>query len=103
VEPGTGNGNAAECVNGVSVVKFSRQPTDETIDRSKPGRNPWRSTKRRRKEMLKKLMAKMQNEEGQGLVEYALILVLISVVCVVALGLLGTSVNGVFTTITGSL
>jgi pilus assembly protein Flp/PilA len=53
--------------------------------------------------MLKKLMAKMQNEEGQGLVEYALILVLISVVCVVALGLLGTSVNGVFTTITGSL
>ena len=53
--------------------------------------------------MLKKLMAKMQNEEGQGLVEYALILVLISVVCVVALGLLGTSVNGVFTRITGSL
>jgi pilus assembly protein Flp/PilA len=53
--------------------------------------------------MLKKLMAKMQNEEGQGLVEYALILVLISVVCVVALGLLGTSVNGVFTTITASL
>ena len=31
--------------------------------------------------MLKKLMAKMQNEEGQGLVEYALIIVLVSIAC----------------------
>jgi pilus assembly protein Flp/PilA len=46
--------------------------------------------------MLQKLMAKMQNEEGQGLVEYALIIVLISIVCVVALGVLGTRVNSVF-------
>jgi len=49
--------------------------------------------------MLKKLMAKMQNEEGQGLVEYSLIVVLISVVSVVALGVLGVSVNSVFTAI----
>jgi pilus assembly protein Flp/PilA len=49
--------------------------------------------------MFKKLMAKMQNEQGQGLVEYALILVLISVVCVIALGILGVSVNSVFTEI----
>jgi pilus assembly protein Flp/PilA len=51
--------------------------------------------------MLKKLMAKMQNEEGQGLVEYSLIVVLISVVSVVALGVLGVSVNSVFTEING--
>jgi pilus assembly protein Flp/PilA len=51
--------------------------------------------------MLKKLMAKMQNEEGQGLVEYSLIVVLISVVSVVALGVLGVSVNSVFTAING--
>ena len=51
--------------------------------------------------MLKKLMAKMQNEEGQGLVEYSLIIVLISVVCVAALTTLGVTVNGVFTTING--
>ena len=53
--------------------------------------------------MLKKLMAKMQNEEGQGLVEYSLIIVLVSIAAVVTLGILGTTVSGVFTTITGSL
>jgi len=42
---------------------------------------------------------KMRNEEGQGLVEYSLILVLISVVCIVALRALGVSVDGVFQTI----
>jgi len=53
--------------------------------------------------MLKKLMAKMQNEAGQGLVEYALIIVLISIVCVAALSLLGDQINIVFTNITGTL
>jgi pilus assembly protein Flp/PilA len=53
--------------------------------------------------MLKKLMAKMQNEEGQGLVEYALIIVLVSIAAIITLGTLGTTVSGVFTTITGSL
>jgi pilus assembly protein Flp/PilA len=60
-------------------------------------------TPRRRKEMLKKLMAKMQNEEGQGLVEYALIIVLVSIAAIVTLTLLGGTVSGVFTTITDSL
>jgi pilus assembly protein Flp/PilA len=53
--------------------------------------------------MLKKLMAKMQNEEGQGLVEYALIIVLVSIVVITALSLLGTEVSSVFSTITTSL
>jgi len=53
--------------------------------------------------MLKKLMAKMQNEEGQGLVEYALIIVLVSIAAVATLTILGTTVSGVFTTIVGSL
>ena len=53
--------------------------------------------------MLKKLMAKLQNEEGQGLVEYALIIVLVSIACIVALGLLGTQVSTVFSNITTSL
>ena len=35
--------------------------------------------------MLKKLMAKMQNEEGQGLVEYALIIVLVSIAAIATL------------------
>jgi len=53
--------------------------------------------------MLKKLMAKMQNEEGQGLVEYALIIVLVSIAAIITLTALGVKVSGVFTTITTSL
>ena len=53
--------------------------------------------------MLKKLMAKLQKEEGQGLVEYALIIVLVSIVVIGALSLLGTQVGLVFTDITGTL
>ena len=44
-----------------------------------------------------------EREEGQGLVEYALILVLVSIAAVGTLTILGGSVSGVFTTITGSL
>jgi pilus assembly protein Flp/PilA len=35
----------------------------------------------------------MQNEEGQGLAEYGLILALIAVVCIGALELLGTGIS----------
>jgi pilus assembly protein Flp/PilA len=41
--------------------------------------------------------------EGQGMVEYALILVLVSIVAIVALRLLGTKVTGVFGDITSGL
>ncbi len=44
-----------------------------------------------------------EREEGQGLVEYALILVLVSIVSIAALTLLGTTISDVFDTITGVL
>ncbi len=44
-----------------------------------------------------------REDEGQGMVEYALILVLVSVVAIVTLRVLGTSVAGVFTDITGEI
>ncbi len=44
-----------------------------------------------------------EREEGQGLVEYALILVLVSVVAIIALGALGLKVSGVFDTITNAV
>jgi pilus assembly protein Flp/PilA len=78
------------------VLKFSREPTEATLDGSNPGRGPWQPKKRRSKEMLKILMAKMQNEEGQGLVEYALIIVLVSVALIGALGLLKGGISGAF-------
>ena len=43
------------------------------------------------------------SKEGQGLVEYALILVLVSIAAVVTLTALGAKVTTVFTTVTGAL
>lgn len=42
-------------------------------------------------------------EEGQGLVEYALILVLIAVVVIGALTLLGQNINGMFESLAGTI
>lgn len=44
-----------------------------------------------------------REEEGQGLVEYALIIVLVSIASIAALTLLGTTVASVFSTITAAL
>jgi len=45
--------------------------------------------------MLTMFFAKLRSEEGQGLAEYALILVLVAIVCIGALIYLGTGINGV--------
>ncbi|HEX6290744.1 MAG TPA: Flp family type IVb pilin [Herpetosiphonaceae bacterium] len=50
--------------------------------------------------MLRNFFAR---EEGQGLVEYALILVLIAIVVIAILTLLGQQVSSVFETINGAL
>ena len=44
-----------------------------------------------------------RDEEGQGLVEYALILVLVSVVCIIILTTVGSQANNVFSKISSSL
>lgn len=48
---------------------------------------------------LKSFMAQLQREAGQGLAEYALIIVLVSIAVVAALGLVGGEITSVFTTI----
>jgi pilus assembly protein Flp/PilA len=53
--------------------------------------------------MLKKFSEMVRDEKGQALAEYGLILALIAVICVAALGLLGTNVMGTLTTIAGAL
>lgn len=54
--------------------------------------------------MLQYLLTYLQaREEGQDLVEYALIIVLIAIAVVAALGLLGDEINAVFTQITDAL
>lgn len=44
-------------------------------------------------------MLYLPHEEGQGLVEYALILVLVAVVVIVILAILGPSIGNVFSNI----
>jgi pilus assembly protein Flp/PilA len=55
------------------------------------------------KKLVKKLREFMGNEEGQGLVEYALIIALVAIVCIVALTLLGNRVSNTYTNIAGPL
>ncbi len=45
----------------------------------------------------------MRQDEGQDLLEYALLVALIAVVAVGAVTAAGTTVKGIFTTITGQL
>lgn len=54
--------------------------------------------------MLKNLVKKFRNrEEGATMVEYGLMLALIAVVCIVAVGLIGTNLNTMFTNIANAL
>jgi len=53
--------------------------------------------------MLEYIQAVRSREEGQALVEYALILSLVSVVSIVALGAVGTGVTNILNSIAGSL
>jgi pilus assembly protein Flp/PilA len=48
-------------------------------------------------------LAKMRGEEGQALVEYALIVSLIAVVSIAALTLAGTSISGILNSIAGNV
>ena len=52
---------------------------------------------------LKDFLGKFSREEGQGLVEYALILVLIAIVVIVALRATGVRISEIFAQITGAL
>lgn len=48
-------------------------------------------------------MLYLPNEEGQGLVEYALILVLVAIVVIVILALLGPAIGNVFSQIVNAI
>jgi pilus assembly protein Flp/PilA len=54
-------------------------------------------------ELVLRLVARLQSEEGQALAEYGLILALIAVVCIAALTVLGLAVSGQLNTIAGAM
>lgn len=49
------------------------------------------------------IMSGLRREEGQALVEYALILFLVSIAAVVTLGLVGTEIDNVLNTVLSNL
>ncbi len=53
-------------------------------------------------EILKDIIVKMQKEDGQGLVEYALIILLVVVVAVIGLTVFGAALSATYGTIVGS-
>ena len=53
--------------------------------------------------MMTYVRSALGREEGQGLVEYALILSLVSIASIAALTTLGTSISDVLDTVTGAL
>ena len=55
------------------------------------------------KKMMKKMLRKVKGQSGQSLVEYALILALISVVAILVLRGIGTSVNTKLSSVNSNL
>jgi Flp pilus assembly pilin Flp len=53
--------------------------------------------------MLKNLVKSVRNEEGQDLLEYALLVALIALIAIVAVGAAGQSVSTIFNNIAGQL
>lgn len=53
--------------------------------------------------MLTKMSALLKRQEGQGLVEYALILVLISIVAIALMTTVGTEIKAVFQSVVEGL
>ena len=53
--------------------------------------------------IVKRMQMALANEKGQGLAEYALILVLISIAAIGVMTTLGTDIGGVFTKVSDEL
>ena len=55
------------------------------------------------KKLICRLTNPVRNEDGQGMVEYGLIIALIAVVVIGALVLLGPKIAGIFTSVTSQI
>jgi pilus assembly protein Flp/PilA len=53
--------------------------------------------------MWSKLTTRMKEEKGASMVEYALLVVLIAIIAIVAISIAGQNVSAAFSTIAGSL
>lgn len=53
--------------------------------------------------MKKFISGFMREEEGATMVEYGIMVALIAVICIIAVGLIGTNLSGSFTNVAGQL
>ncbi len=53
--------------------------------------------------LTQRIVSMLKRQEGQGLVEYALILVLISIAAILIMPTLGSTISGVFSEIISAL
>jgi pilus assembly protein Flp/PilA len=54
-------------------------------------------------ELKSRIFAAVPDEDGQALVEYSLIILLVALVTITALTSIGTSVSGIITNVAGAL
>jgi pilus assembly protein Flp/PilA len=53
--------------------------------------------------LMNRLQSLVRDEQGQDLVEYAMLVALIALVCVIGVAAAGTSVNAIFASIGGKI
>jgi pilus assembly protein Flp/PilA len=53
--------------------------------------------------LIVRVLVRLRRDEGQDLLEYALLIALIALVCVGAIGLAGSNVNAIFGSIAAAL
>jgi len=53
--------------------------------------------------LMNRLVSLVRDEQGQDLVEYAMLVALIALVCVIGVAAAGTSVNAIFASIGGKI
>src|SRR6266480_6388446 len=95
-----------EGVGSPSLSRVGNEPREPENHGGRGDCRPWSGRAmrgERRKGMLDSIRSRLAREEGQALVEYALIISLVAIVTVSVLSLIGTNVVAIFNGAAGSL
>jgi pilus assembly protein Flp/PilA len=79
------------------------RPADDFAQQPFPTTHDMRRQNAAQEDAMKALVNFFRNEDGQDLLEYALLVALIAIVAVGAVTAAGTTVNGIFTQIAGQI